>query len=292
MSTLKKTSLILISVICFIFLSQIYAISDVVCENGIPPEVVGEIKKGDFRKTIKCLSSFIESGPPKPYWSEELKLMLSEPGWIILNSVGGDVNEAIKFGRFFRESIAEVFIGDQCYSACSIAAFGTVSPGISPDNKMGLHRIFYDKATLKQTDIVEYQKNYNAIKEGMRRYCLDMDVPNSIMERLFSVSSEDLYILKNDEYDFLFIQPAYDEWIEAKCSNTLSKEEQEDFQRWFDYYVPNAAQYHDDKKSFFEKSPFSKGYTDYLEKKKNKHDDCVKKIRWDQFVKTVIKYNE
>jgi hypothetical protein len=184
MPTLKKIYSILIIVICFIFLTQIFAISDVVCEKGNPPEVVGEIKKGDFRKTIKCLSSFIESGPPKPYWSEELKAMLIKPGWIILNSVGGDVNEAIKFGRFFRESIAEVFIDDQCYSACALAAFGTVSPGISPDNKMGLHRIFYDKATLKKTDIVEYQKNYNAIKKGMQKYCLDMDVPNSIMEKL------------------------------------------------------------------------------------------------------------
>jgi hypothetical protein len=193
--------------------------------------------------------------------------------------VGGDVNEAIKIGGFLRESLAEVVVQDKCYSACFMAIVGTVKvyAGI-PFGKVGIHRIFHDQEALKQTEIKEYEASYNKIKKGARTYFYEMDVPTPIVEEVFAISSDDIYFLNDSELRFLNTHPAYDEWIKARCPNSLSKVEQSDFNK----YVSSG----------YKNGQFSDGYIKYLTSKHNDYEQCVDTVRWGQFKKTITKYLE
>ena len=259
-----------------LFLSYpFYVHADVICKEGRPPEIMGEIVKGDFISLLKCLDLFVKNGKPQPFPSDDGKYYLKPVGWIFFSSEGGDVNEAIRIGRFLRESLAEVQVTDKCSSACFIAIVGAVKV-YAPFAQIGIHRIFYDKKTLSHTEIGEYEAFYNNLKKGAREYFYEMDVPTSIVEKLFSISSDDIYYLDYTQLNFMRSHPAYDEWIKSKCPNSLSKQEQEDYSK----YVASG----------FQKGQFSDGYIKYLVDRNSDYEQCEDNVRWDQFKKTITKY--
>jgi len=201
----------------------VYVEAAVVCKNNNPPEIVGVIEKGDFSKLVVCLQDFVDNG--MPISTKEGGHILKPIGWVYFNSKGGDVNEAIKIGRFLRESLADVVVNEQCSSACFLAVVGAVKiyAGGGVFGDIGIHRVFYDEAALKHTNMSEYEATYNEIKKGARQYCYDMDVPTALVEKMFAISSRDLYILKYTEIEQLGKHPAFDEWIESRCSVNLKE---------------------------------------------------------------------
>ena len=143
------------------------------------------------------------------------------------------------------------------------------------DDKVGIHRIFSDEATLKQTNIKDYESFYNELKKGVRQYCYDMDVPTFIIEKMFSISSHDIYYLTGEELSQLGAHPAYHEWINAKCPNGLSGQESAD--RLNSKFWP-------------ERFRFSKGYIDSLNQRDDEYVKCEYTVRWEQLKQTVAKY--
>ena len=114
----SKWNTIRIVLFLLVFLcSYVKVGAEVICKIGKSPTIQGRIVKGDFSKLLVCLRSLIEKGPP--IRSDPL---FTEIGWVHFSSEGGDVNEAIKIGRFLRESLAMGWVDDHCYSACF---FGT-----------------------------------------------------------------------------------------------------------------------------------------------------------------------
>lgn len=247
--------------------------ADVLCKNNDAPEIHGKIEKGDFSKLLSCLKSFTSQGMPKPI--QEGKYKLKQIGWVWFNSEGGDVNEAIKIGRFLRESLADIGVNEKCSSACFLAIVGSVRIS-APFADIGIHRLFYDSATLKQTDVKDYEAYYNELKKGARQYCYDMDVPTPIVEKMFSISSREIYTLTPEEVAQLGKHPAYDEWINSKCPDSLIGKERQDY----DAYVSSG----------FKNMGYSAGYIDYLKRKNSKYEQCEDAVRWEQFKKTVSKY--
>jgi hypothetical protein len=200
----------------------------------------------------------------------------TEIGYVHFSSEGGDVDEAIKIGRFLRESLAMGWVDDHCYSACFLALVGSISIAgeHGTNDKVGIHRIFSDEATLKQTNIKDYESSYNELKKGVRQYCYDMDVPTFIVEKMFSISSHDIYYLTGEELSQLGAHPAYHEWINAKCPNRLSDQESLDYLN-----------------SFLFPERFSKGYIDYIKRKDTEYYKCENIVRWEQLRQTVPKYS-
>ena len=277
LTKLYRILMTILSLSILFFSDPSVASADVLCKEGSPPEIKGEITKGDFLNLLKCLDSFAKKGRPQSEPTEDGKYNLKPIGWVYFDSEGGDVNEAIKIGRFLRESLSEVVVQDKCCSACFMAIVGAVIVYAGePFGEVGLHRIFYDKNALGQTDMGEYEAFYNKLKKGAREYFYEMDVPTSIVEKVFSISSSDIYFLKESELKFLNSHPAYDEWIKAKCPNSLSKGEQEDYSK----YVSSG----------FRKGSFSDGYIEYLKRRNSDFELCVETVRWDQFKKTISKY--
>ena len=92
---------------------------------------------------------------------------------------------------------------------------------------------------------------------------------------MFSISSRDLYILSDRELNELRSHPAYEEWIGARCSIQLSRQEQ------YDYVTLQSGD---------TLNGVSEGYKEYLVKKTSEYKYCKSSVRWTQFTKTVDEY--
>lgn len=272
LSLYKRAMQILLFLLALLYTS-INGSAEVICKNDDAPEIHGKIEKGDFSKLLLCLKNFVAQGMPSTV--QEGKYKLKRIGWVWFNSKGGDVNEAIKIGRFLRESLADIGVNEQCSSACFLAIVGSVKIS-APFADIGIHRLFLDSATLKQTDVKDYESYYNELKKGARQYCYDMDVPTPVVEKMFSVSSREIYTLTPGEISQLGKHPAYDEWINSKCPDSLVGKEKKDY----DLYVSSG----------FKNVGYSAGYIDHLKQKNAKYEQCEDAVRWEQFKKTVAKY--
>lgn len=250
----------------------------IVCKPGESPTLSGKITPGDFSALVKCLDAYtsqslesVRSGETKDGYR------LSHVGWVYLDSPGGDVNEAIKIGRFFRESLAEVVVSNECLSSCFLAAIGSVKLlAGQPFGKLGIHRVFYGADALRESNPTQYESLYNDIKRGMRAYLHDMDVPSRLTDLMFTTSSEEIYTLSVAEVASLNSHPAFDEWIAAKCPVKLSQRERSDWRA----YVSAG----------FRTGGMSEGYINYLQREENAHEACADAARWKQFRITAHKY--
>ena len=269
----KSYRLLALSLLFFII--HLTAEAKVICNNTEAPEIRGQIESGDFPALLSCLKIFVDHGMPEPIQQGQYKLR--KIGWVWFNSEGGDVNESIKIGRFMRESLADVAVNEQCSSACFLAIVGAIEVS-APFAQIGIHRVFYDSESLGKTNIKDYESHYNEIKKDIRAYCYDMDVPTSIVEKMFSTSSREIHILTQGEVSQLSKHPAYDEWINAKCPNSLVGKEKADYQAYVSAGFKNIG--------------YADGYIEYLKRTNSKYEQCKDAVRWEQFKKTVFKYSK
>jgi hypothetical protein len=128
---------------------------------------------------------------------------------------------------------------------------------------------------LKRVNSSDYESYYNNVKGSVWQYLIDMDVPVTLIEKMFSVPSTELYFLTQNDITLLSHHPAYEEWLGAQCPKTLSPAEEQDFRN--------------DQDAFFTKlqSPISKGYGRYLRDRFWGHFDCTYDVRWQQLIRAV-----
>jgi hypothetical protein len=222
---------------------------------------------------VKCFDILLKKGKPKCEEVVGTKYSLCDPAraqWVLFDSEGGDVNEAIKIGRFLRAALAKVTVSGtgRCFSACFLAVVGAIE--IYSGDRIGIHRPFGAPDKLKRVNSSDYESYYNSVKGEVWQYLLDMDVPVNLIEKMFSVPSSDLYFLTENDLGLLSHHPAYEEWIAAQCPKTLSRSEEQDF------YVDHNA------RMTGRQSPIGKGYSRYLRERYWGRDDCMFDARWQQ----------
>ena len=245
--------------------------SDIVCKDS-DATVSREIKQGDFRKLVECLATYVKKG--KPGWTDEGRYTLGPPyNWVSFDSEGGDVNEAIKIGRFLREATAQVSVNGNCFSSCFLAVVGSV--GIFPSDNIGIHRPYSAADKLKLVNSSDYESYYNSVKGAIWKYLLDMDVPVTLIEKMFSVPSTDLYFLSQNDITLLSQHPAYEEWLAAQCPNALSRDERRDWLIDYNAFIADRP------------SPLGNGYARYLRDRERADSDCRYDIRWHQLTRAV-----
>ena len=149
---------------------------------------------------------------------------------LLMSSEGGDLGEAMKIGRLFRQgSIRIHLIGLQdCASACFFILVG--SPDRQIDGSISLHRPYYERSYFSGLELDEAERRYAELQDLARAYLFEMDVPNHIIERMFAIPSGEVERLSVDDID-RFIDgrtPAYGEWLAAKCGR-VSREERRDY---------------------------------------------------------------
>jgi len=234
---------------------------------GILISIKGDIEIGDTKKLLKVLRHEVSNG----------NRLSSMPEEIVITSNGGSFEEALRMGKFIRASLIPVVAKNYCYSSCFIILMSSVekSKDFSKNGtSIGIHRPYYEKKYFSNLSILEANKRYDALQEITKSFLMKMNVSISIIDKMFRTSSDKNYLLNNQELkQVLANTPAYEEWINSKCTKVTEAEQEDLFVIYLD---------------FDGKEKLTKGYMDYLIDKDHKYTNCKKHNTFKVF-KSVIK---
>jgi hypothetical protein len=245
----------------------------------------GEIKTGDYQKIKRIL----------------LKRDVL-PRTISLDSPGGDIEEAIRIGRFLRRALFQSTISEygQCDSACFIlwasavrrfpAAVWLDHDTAKWEGQLGLHRPYFDRSRYAQLTPIDARNAYQELDTSVRDYLVELKVPTDIIERMFRTKSTDAeYIADVALIDKLGQEaPYFEEWLIAKCGELPYQED-------IDHKIMEAAVLMQIAGSpLAETSPgykrianMSEGYKKYLDDKVSKINTCRRNAESDETKKVL-----
>lgn len=167
----------------------------------------GEIEKDDSMRFIISLASW--EHPPTVFY---------------ISSKGGALDEAMTIGRIIRASQIPVWTGEGCFSACVFI----YASGVERDTrgKIGLHRPYFDKEYFSNLTSLEAKRKYEKLKQQSFAYLKELEVAQSLIDRIFQTGSTEVDILEADEANKLFgtRSPFYEEWLTAKCGKYTEKQ--------------------------------------------------------------------
>ena len=219
---------------------------------AFPLTMDGTIERGDLERLLEAASNATH---------EDTRWNIS------LNSLGGDVIEAIRIGGFLRTGHFEASVGmkaesainDKCASACFLVWVGAVERSARPMS-VGIHRPHYDETVFGSFSVQEASSAYRNLDALVRSYLQDMGVATYWIDIMFSIPSDEVYWLSGDEIALLSgPTPYFSEWLKARCPERLSHEERLDFQA----------------------KSGSEAYQNYLSKRHSEHHDCVKEALYE-----------
>lgn len=170
----------------------------------------GPIRPGDSKKVLKIFEKYRD------------KIL-----FIYLDSLGGDVREAIIIGRLVSRFhlITWVKEGDKCFSACT-AIF------VAGDNRLGLgtlgiHRPRFEAQYFANLDLGEAKKKYGEMLKNFSEHFRSFYIAEDMIKAMIKTPPSDIKILSWDETERYKMQgenPAVTEWIRAKCGGLSEKE--------------------------------------------------------------------
>ena len=116
---------------------------------------------------------------------------------ITLNSTGGDVEEAMKIGRYFKANEFTVNMGETCYSSCVFLLAGGVNR-YAYTGKVGIHRAYFGSVdkSLSSNQIRDLREKLNS---ELKKYLEEMDINPSLVEAMNSYPPESMKVLSQDE---------------------------------------------------------------------------------------------
>ncbi len=184
----------------------------------------GTISKGDYEKV-------------RDLYAKNHPLMYT----FYLLSPGGDVDEAIKIGRFFRKYLISVTspfrwpeggfylpvaesvkCQDQscaCASACALIWFGAPARF----GAAGLHRPRNDDPAFRALPPGQAAALYRQKLDDIVRYLDEMEVPKPIIDAMTTTSSADIRWI-DDYLQGLERAPSFAEWVDASCGRISTEE--------------------------------------------------------------------
>lgn len=145
---------------------------------------------------------------------------------VFLDSPGGNVEEAIRIGRYLRDirvaTVAPEKTDDQhfCASACSLVWFG----GVYRIGRVRVHRAFLpdDEGAL---DFSDWDEVLSGSRENIRTYLSQMRIPDWVDVLLNSVASTSTKAI--DGEDIGVFDPIFEEYVLSKCGDGLNSIEVE-----------------------------------------------------------------
>jgi hypothetical protein len=219
----------------------------------------GKIKSGDFEKFKTVLKTFSNQ---KGFFDQELsddqiKDIRGRSGsqfdesylTVKLDSVGGDVLEAMKIGHLVEQFRLET-VATSCFSACFYIFVAGVRHPSYLKTKIGVHRPYFDQKYFAELGSSEAKEKHNLMVKNTKKYLRDMNVSEQLIELVYRVSPDDMYILTDDEIEKWVgeYHPFFEDWLKSGCEHIEkpTADEEEDFSnQWTD-------------------NSFSKGYRSYL----------------------------
>ena len=217
----KKLKILQIFIVCmFALVGKTYALvfneeptdfsKDQFCNHNY--RLAGEIKPNDADKFIEMFNRLRSKFNNK-------ECPFGTP-WVMIDSTGGDVVEAIKLGRFIKQNalttemspfrlvvknkmfdFADDMKNGQCFSACVfVLAGGVVRRVDASTNQVGIHRPYFSQ--------IEGDLSPSAIKSSRERlnklikdYFEEVDINPSLLDDMLSIPPEKIRILTGAELE-------------------------------------------------------------------------------------------
>jgi hypothetical protein len=169
--------------------------------------IVGPIERGDLNKILTLI--------------KDQEYMPS----FAVSSPGGNVVEAMKIGRFFRDSILNITVTDgaDCFSACFLILVGATGRYLR--SPIGIHRAYFDPEYFKSLSPIEAERQYRELDNFVRQYLYEMYVPEDVIAQMMATKSTEENYLSPDEFISRIgrFSPAIEEWKIANCGEITEK---------------------------------------------------------------------
>ena len=202
-----------ISILCFLVTAfmgsraeaaQVMFFTNRISETCASIRINGDIRSGD----TKALAVLIAKN------NKGCKGQNIDPT-VSFDSPGGDVDEALRMGRFIRSNNLSTSVEHEavCASACNIAFIGGVSRSV--DGRFGIHRPYALELRAAESDAL---KAYDAIAQTLKVYAVEMRVSPEIVERMMKISPQDVAYLSRQEMASLGVTGIYPVWEDVLIS--------------------------------------------------------------------------
>lgn len=142
--------------------------------------IKGRIEIGDFDRFKNFL---VQPGHLKAY-----------ANYVWLDSIGGDLNEAMKFASLFEKSSASVVVGPdgKCYSACFMMFAGAADRWLYTFGELGVHRVTVNSPNADRAQRREIERN---VSEDLRRYLMLQGIPATLIDQMMDTPAFDMTII-------------------------------------------------------------------------------------------------
>jgi hypothetical protein len=169
--------------------------------------MTSEIKPGDDVKLIALVKT-LHAEPPNTL----------EP-----RSGGGDIETAIKIGRFLRENEwwTHLYHG-ACVSSCVLAFVGgvrrtVIALGSEYQSGLAVHRFYFSELSPNASK-ADVSRGYKAMKKAISDYLDEMNISQELLTAIESVPPEEIRFLTEDEMQRCRLTGEDAEWNERSTS--------------------------------------------------------------------------
>lgn len=132
---------------------------------------------------------------------------LSHPGGTVSNGWPGN-----QIRRDLNRGAANSWC--ECASACFLIWASGVTRG---GNYVGIHRFRFEEAYFASLPVAEARTKYAQAEADFRAYLKKLDIPETILDRLFATDSKSMYYLTKSELELVKSTPYLEELTEARC---------------------------------------------------------------------------
>ena len=142
--------------------------------------IKGQIQAGDFDKFRTFL---LLPGHLKAFTN-----------YVWLDSVGGNLAEAMKFANLFEKSSASVVVGPdgKCYSACFMMFAGAADRWLYTFGELGVHQISVSSPGADRAQIKEIA---TSVSNDLRRYLVQQGIPLTLIDKMMETPAFDMHII-------------------------------------------------------------------------------------------------
>ena len=114
--------------------------------------------------------------------------------YVWLDSIGGDLNEAMRFAGLFEASSASVVVGPdgKCYSACFMMFAGAADRWLYTFGELGVHRVTVNSP---QADHAQRKEIVLSVSSDLRRYLALQGIPSTLIDQMMDTPAFDMTII-------------------------------------------------------------------------------------------------
>ena len=227
---MAKIFIVVVAFIAMIGISPVNYAADIYAVQHAPDRITdihltGKIEYGDYDQLVKILNNIYISLNDDP---------LNVPHYIYLESMGGDILEAMKIGDLVRKLHLHTDTTGSCASACMLIYVAGIERGgifnfihsgePMKEKRLGLHRPrFTDMQEFSELSPIDASKRYNEVLVEVENYLNEMETSQEFIDLMFAAASDEIiWISRREAIKHGILDknpPSIAEWKIANCSS-------------------------------------------------------------------------